>query len=170
MQGSDPKALNPINLTHLMLTNQTQRITAQLYHERMLDCTHSLHDLTHDLRPLHHKQLSTSLKCCPGLVVQSAETRLRDMQTLVQQEAGVLLDRQRITIEGTPTPNPNYAYALLPLACPFCAWCSSISICATLPCMSMATKSHCLNLLNTVVEQQLALSWHVALASLSRQA
>ena len=106
MQGSDPKALNPINLTHLMLTNQTQRITAQLYHERMLDCTHSLHDLTHDLRPLHHKQLSTSLKCCPGLVVQSAETRLRDMQTLVQQEAGVLLDRQRITIEGTPTPNP----------------------------------------------------------------
>ncbi len=52
-------------------------------------------------------------------MVQSAETRLRDMQTLVQQEAGVVLDRQRITIEGIPMPNPNHAYALLPLACPF---------------------------------------------------
>ena len=38
------------------------------------------------------------------------------MQTLVQQEAGVLLDRQRITIEGIPTPNPNHADALHPLA------------------------------------------------------
>ena len=36
--------------------------------------------------------------------VQLADASLRDMQTLVQQETGVLLDRQRIAIEGTHNP------------------------------------------------------------------
>lgn len=108
-----------ISMAYLMLP--TRHTIPQLRDVCMLDCRHSLHDLILGLCSLHHKQLSTGLKCCLGLVMQSAETRLRDMQTLVQQEAGVLLDRQRITIEGIPTPNPNHASALLSLACT--VWC-----------------------------------------------
>ena len=96
-----------------------RRNTSQLYDVCMLDCTNSLHDLICGWYSVPHKQLSTGLNCCPDLVVQSAETRLRDMQTLVQQEAGVLLDRQRITIEGIQTANPNHASARLTLACLF---------------------------------------------------
>ena len=87
-----------VNVAYLMLA--TRRNTSQLYDVCMLDCRHSLHDLIHGLCSLHNKQLVTGVKGCRGVVLQSAETRLRDMQALVQQEAGVLLDRQRITIEG----------------------------------------------------------------------
>ena len=37
------------------------------------------------------------------MLLQLGESSLQETQTMVQQEAGILLDRQRITIEGTHT-------------------------------------------------------------------
>ncbi len=78
------KALNLVSVAYLMLA--TRYITPQLCDVRMLDCMHSLHDLIPGLCSLHHKQLGTGLICCLGLVLQSAESSLRDMQTLVQHD------------------------------------------------------------------------------------
>lgn len=62
------------------------------------------------LKDMHRPQgsLTLQVETLSGLVLaldMSAETRVRDMQTLVQQEAGVLLDRQRITIEERLPPS-----------------------------------------------------------------
>lgn len=130
----------------------TRHITPQLCDVCGLDFTHNLHDLMCGLSSMHRKQLVQAHNA--GLVLQSAESSLRDMQTLVQQEAGVLLDRQRITIEGIPTSNSNHAYALLSLACPFlCMLHFHLHLCiivilSSLPCMSMTSKSCSLHLLN----------------------
>jgi len=142
--------LNSINVAYLMLA--TRHITPQLCDVCGLDFTHNLHDLMCGLSSMHRKQLVQAHNA--GLVLQSAESSLRDMQTLVQQEAGVLLDRQRITIEGIPTSNSNHAYALLSLACPFlCMLHFHLHLCIivilpSLPCMSMTSKSCSLHLLN----------------------
>ncbi len=137
-------------MAYLMLA--TRHITPQLCDVCGLDFTHNLHDLMCGLSSMHRKQLVQAHNA--GLVLQSAESSLRDMQTLVQQEAGVLLDRQRITIEGIPTSNSNHAYALLSLACPFlCMLHFHLHLCIivilpSLPCMSMTSKSCSLHLLN----------------------
>ena len=142
--------MNSINVAYLMLA--TRHITPQLCDVCGLDFTHNLHDLMCGLSSMHRKQLVQAHNA--GLVLQSAESSLRDMQTLVQQEAGVLLDRQRITIEGIPTSNSNHAYALLSLACPFlCMLHFHLHLCIivilpSLPCMSMTSKSCSLHLLN----------------------
>ena len=38
------------------------------------------------------------------MLLQLGESSLQEAQAMVQQEAGILLDRQRITIEGMHTP------------------------------------------------------------------
>ncbi|DBA82410.1 hypothetical protein WJX79_005037 [Trebouxia sp. C0005] len=62
------------------------------------------------LKDIHRPQgsLTLQVETLSGLVLaldMSAESSLRDMQTLVQREAGVLLDRQRITIEERLPPS-----------------------------------------------------------------
>ncbi|DBA83058.1 TPA: hypothetical protein ACH3X1_006830 [Trebouxia sp. C0004] len=62
------------------------------------------------LKDLHRPQgiVTLQVETLSGLVLaldMSAESSLRDMQALVQQEAGVLLDRQRITIEERLPPS-----------------------------------------------------------------
>ena len=93
------------------------------------------------------------------------------MQTLVQQEAGVLLDRQRITIEGNTNANPIHADALHPLACPIVCMVHVL----VHPCIALhvngfeiiqpAPPEHCYR---TTVG--LIMPWRAALESLSRQA
>lgn len=59
--------------------------------------------------------------------MQPGESSLEDTQAMVQQQAGILLDRQRISIEGThtltyrhqtltpkQTSTPNFVYVNLP--------------------------------------------------------
>lgn len=62
------------------------------------------------LKDMHRPQgsLTLQVETLSGLVLaldMSAESSLSDMQTLVHQEAGVLLDRQRITIEERLPPS-----------------------------------------------------------------